>query len=229
MEDVTTVHSSEQEEIELAVDEKQEEIDHCQNDQELLLWSIGFFQRQSELLKGKGQSSNDPSTPSASAADESSQDELAKERALYPHIIPRLMKTFRDRYHDPNLALAIFDFTRNFSIQSFLLGCSTSAYNELLKILWKDFRNLKRIAESLDDMDVNGIVPDADTIRLVEGIIADLSSRGDLSNAAEIGRILKRMESMSAQSYEDRRQKLDRRKGFVLDDWDDDESSFAFQ
>ena len=62
------------------------------------------------------------------------------------------MRSFRDKYKDPHLALAMFDHARNLSIASFVFGCTTPAYNELLETRWRCFRDLRGVADALDDV-----------------------------------------------------------------------------
>jgi hypothetical protein len=62
------------------------------------------------------------------------------------------MRTFRDHYKDPNLALFIFNHTKKLSIFSYVFGCSTEVYNELIKTRWDCFRDLEGVYNAVEEM-----------------------------------------------------------------------------
>ncbi|KAI0321216.1 hypothetical protein OF83DRAFT_1081100 [Amylostereum chailletii] len=95
----------------------------------------------------------------------------------YPHILALLMRTFRDKYKDPHLALAMFDHARHLSISSYVFGCTTPAYNQLIETRWTCFRDLRGVLEALEEMKVNGIPPDARTRVLTEEVRREAGAR----------------------------------------------------
>lgn len=139
-------------EIDEELDRKREEIELCDKDVQLLKWATNevFTPQQSTGTPAKGQ--NAP----------------AYNNQLYPHIIASLIRAFRDKFHDPNLALAIFNHAKNLSIYSYVFGCTTPAYNELIETYWFCFRDLKSILDALEEMKVNGVEADNRTRRIVE-------------------------------------------------------------
>jgi hypothetical protein len=84
------------------------------------------------------------------------------------------MRTFRDHYSDPNLALFIFHHTQKLSIISYVFGCSTEVYNELIKTRWDCFRDLQGVYNAIDEMKVNGVPLDSATQKLIEIIRHDV-------------------------------------------------------
>jgi hypothetical protein len=97
------------------------------------------------------------------------------------------MRTFRDHYRDPNLALFIFHHTQKLSIVSYVFGCSTEVYNELIKTRWDCFRDLQGVYAALEEMTVNGVPLDSVTRKLVETVRHDIGSlelRPDASQEA---------------------------------------------
>ena len=112
------------------------------------------------------------------------------------------MRTFRDRYADPHLALAIFEHARRLSIASYVFGCTTPAYNELLETRWACFRDLRGIADALEEMRVNGVEPDAATRKIVERLRREVGERNlwqeesDLETG-EVFTLLKKIERLS--------------------------------
>jgi hypothetical protein len=87
------------------------------------------------------------------------------------------MRSFRDKYRDPHLALSIFDYARHLSIPSYVFGCTTPAYNELIETRWSHFRDLKGVHDALFEMRVNGVEPDGRTKKLVEKLRREVGAR----------------------------------------------------
>ncbi|KAG8983802.1 hypothetical protein FRB90_005755, partial [Tulasnella sp. 427] len=139
----------------LLLDEKVAEIEACNNDLELLKWADRLFSTQREvevaskagskrksIKKGKGKeatienlnSSHDVQTASQGA---DGLDSLTRSSHLrvYPHLLSLLMRTFRERYADPFISLSLFHHARRLSVFSYVYGCTTPVYNELLDTL----------------------------------------------------------------------------------------------
>ena len=79
------------------------------------------------------------------------------------------MRTFRDKYANPHLALALFAHARRLSVLSFVCGCTTPAYNELLETRWACFRDLKGVCDALEEMKTNGVETNGGTLCGVPG------------------------------------------------------------
>ncbi|KAF5326611.1 hypothetical protein D9611_000082 [Ephemerocybe angulata] len=80
-----------------------------------------------------------------------------QELQLFQQLIPILMKTFRERFSDPNLALFIFKAVRNSSTQSYVYGCSARTYHEYVTLLWESFRDLQGVRDALQEMLLKGV------------------------------------------------------------------------
>jgi hypothetical protein len=140
-------------ELDEELDRRKEEIELCDTDVRLLEWATNevFMLQQSETTPSQGETT-------------------AHLDHLYPHLIAALMRAFRDKFHDPNLALAIFDHAKNLSIYSYVFGCTAPAYNELTETLWFCFRDIRGILNALEEMKVNGVEPDTRTRRIIETV-----------------------------------------------------------
>ncbi|KAJ7078852.1 hypothetical protein B0H15DRAFT_526669 [Mycena belliarum] len=149
------------------MDRKKDEMDRCETDQQLLEWAM-------REVFGESQSY---AQQFASDVEANSEDLPMLQPSTYPHIISLLMRTFRDRYRDPHLALSIFDYARRLSIASYVFGCSTSAYNELITTRWTCFRDLKGVHDALEEMVVNGVDIDHHTRELVEKVRQEVGER----------------------------------------------------
>lgn len=165
--------TSEEEEV---LDRKKEEINLCDTDQQLLDWAMREVFAESQMY-----TENAHKHMAAMAANKGSSSSTAELPTLqpptYPNVVALLMRTFRDKYHDPHLALSIFDHAKNLSIPSYVFGCSTLAYNELLQTRWQCFRDLRAVHDALEEMTVNGVEPDRATVRLLDTVRRDVGER----------------------------------------------------
>ncbi|KAJ7188537.1 hypothetical protein C8R46DRAFT_1054992 [Mycena filopes] len=127
------------------LDRKKDEMDRCKTDLELLDWAMRevFDESRTYLQEFKAAQADGTELP-------------LMQPPTYQHLIALLMRTFRDKYHDPHLALSMFDYARHLSTSSYVFGCSTSAYNELIATRWTCFRDLKGVHDALEEMSVNG-------------------------------------------------------------------------
>jgi hypothetical protein len=122
---------------------------------------------------------------------------------LYPHLLTALMSTAREKYNDPHLALALFEHARDLSPLSYIFGCTTPAYNELLETRWGSFRDLRGVHAALDEMRANGISPDLRTRTLVEEIRRETGARTlwleeSEAGSGEVWTILREIERLAA-------------------------------
>ncbi|KAI9442662.1 hypothetical protein H4582DRAFT_1929935 [Lactarius indigo] len=90
---------------------------------------------------------------------------------------PHLQPPARERYDDPYLALALFEHARNLSALSYIFGCTTPAYNELLETRWNSFRDLRGVHAALAEMRANGVSPDMRTRSLVDDVRRETGAR----------------------------------------------------
>lgn len=156
-----------------ALDRMKEEMELCDTDAALLTWA-----RRSVFV-----------------------DDL-KPGPLYPALLALLMRAFRDRFADPHLALSVFEHARHLSIRSFVFGCTTPAYNELLQTRWAAFRDLRGVRDALDEMRVNGVDCDSHTRALVDGIRREVGERNawleDSMSGGEVWEMLREIDRLCA-------------------------------
>ncbi|KAA1478113.1 hypothetical protein DENSPDRAFT_658104 [Dentipellis sp. KUC8613] len=178
--------------VDAELDKKREQMELCQTDLELLQWAkeevFGESRRFEEAAKQAHKAR-------AEGATQSSSSEPVPVPPLQPpaysHMIALLIEAFRDKYHDPHLALAMFEHARKLSVASYVFGCTTPAYNERIKTLWTCFRDLRGVLESLEEMKANGIMPDTRTRSLVDTLRRE-AGQSNLSmeeSEADIGQV----------------------------------------
>ncbi|KAF9047358.1 hypothetical protein BJ165DRAFT_1092435 [Panaeolus papilionaceus] len=162
--------STDESTVQEMLDIKKEQMSLCENDIQLLEWaqenvfgeSIAFEETAKKAMKDAAQEGKVTRLPTL-------------QPPTYPHMIAALMKTFRERYRDPHLALAIFNHAQNLSIISYVFGCSTDAYNELLETRWSCFHDMRGVLEALEEMKVNAVPVNAKTRTIVDRMRADIN------------------------------------------------------
>lgn len=161
------------------LDKMKEAMDTCDTDLELLEWAMrevfGESKRYEEEAK---RAMEDPSI---------SKESLQLQPASYPHLLAILMRTFRDKYSDPHLALSIFDYARHLSVPSYVFGCTTPSYNELIETRWRCFRDLRGVCDALEEMRVNGVEMDNRTRGLLEVIRSEVGARNLWDEESTLG------------------------------------------
>ncbi|KAI0295865.1 hypothetical protein B0F90DRAFT_1749052 [Multifurca ochricompacta] len=149
------------------LDKLKEQLALCPSDYAMLEWAerevFGASKRAEEAASAAFAAGNPP------------PDHL--QPPAYPHLLAALMSTARDRYDDPHLALALFEQARNLSSLSYIFGCTTPAYNELLETRWGSFRDLRGVHAALEEMRANGVPPDSRTRALVEDVRRETGAR----------------------------------------------------
>ena len=173
---------------------KREQIELCETDQQLLEWAVREVFEESVRHEQAARSL--ASTSSATSS-------LPLQPPAYARIVALLMRTFRDRYHDPHLALALFAHAKRLSIASYVFGCAAPAYNELIATRWRCFKDLRGVLDAMEEMRVNGVEPDVETRKLVEELRRDVGERvlwSDQHKGVEEWKMVRRIEELSVRS-----------------------------
>ncbi|TFK74529.1 hypothetical protein BDN72DRAFT_833010 [Pluteus cervinus] len=162
------------------LDRMKEAMNMCRTDEELLQWAMKEVFGETEQL-----SRQDASTASSSTDGQLPTSEQVKDpekrtilhSPAFSHLLASLMRTFRNKYNDPHLSLAIFDHARTHSIESYVFGCTTPAYNELIQTRWTHLRDLRGVHDTLIEMRANGVNTDSTTKKIVEQIRRDIQEQ----------------------------------------------------
>ena len=165
----------------------------CATDLQLLEWAgrevfgeSRFWPHQEEARRAFGfqKAGSSGSKPSPSSPMSIS---FQFQSTYYPHLLATLMRAFRDKYKDPHLAMCIFEHARCLSIASFVYGCTTPSYNELIETRWQCFRDLRGVCDTLEDMWVNSVPMDRRTRLLAEAIRREVSERTFWQEESSVG------------------------------------------
>ena len=164
--------------LENLVEKLRAEIEVIETDIGLLTWAVQNIFSTTGLLPDTSKKSRtnksesvtttafpDDDSPSTSSPVISDIDEPTR-ISTYPHLLSTLIATFRDKFHDPHLALSIFAYARRLSVPSYVFGCTTTAYNELINTFWTCFKDVHGVVEALQEMKNNGVFPDSHTRNL---------------------------------------------------------------
>lgn len=159
------------------LDRKKEEMDLCNTDQQLLEWAMREVFGQSLLEESRA----------IQTSTQQAQQLANIPSPTYPHLIAVLMRIFRDKYADPYLALSIFEYARHLSTASYVFGCTTPAYNELIETRWRCFRDLRGVRDALEEMRVNGIEMNNMTRSLSEMVRREVGERNLWEEETSVG------------------------------------------
>jgi len=179
------------------LDRKKEQIELCDTDQKLLAWAMREVFEESKHYEENARRAPDD----ANAV----KGPVQLQPPTYPHLIALLIRTFREKFADPHLALSIFDHARHLSIASYVFGCTTPAYNELIETRWRCFRDLRGVCDALEEMRANGVGMDNKTRALSEAIRREVGERNlwQVESAAggeEVWDMVAKIEKLTAQS-----------------------------
>jgi len=163
------------------LDRKKEEMELCDTDQQLLEWAMQEVFGESKRYEEAARRAISEVT-----AGKELQSMPDLQPAIYPHLVAQLMRMFRDKYRDPHLALSMFDHARHLSIPSYVFGCTTPAYNELIQTRWRCFRDLRGVHDALEEMTVNGVDLDNQTRTLVEEVRRQVGERNNWEEADDL-------------------------------------------
>lgn len=93
---------------------------------------------------------------------------------VYPKILAHLLKVIRNNFNNPHLALALFHHAQTHSLESYLTGCLSPVYNELLRVRWGSFRDLEGVEQGVREMEVNGVRWDVGTQKIVGKVVEEV-------------------------------------------------------
>ncbi|KAG6898149.1 hypothetical protein C0992_004865 [Termitomyces sp. T32_za158] len=164
------------------LDRQKEVINLFTTDQELLEWATDAVFAESQRYEAAAQKAI------LEAASSGVKGELPMlQPPTYPYLVALIMQTFREKFNDPHLALSMFEHARNLSIASYVFGCSSQAYHQLIETRWKCFQDLTGVLEALQEMQLNGVKVSVPTRRLVEQLRREIGEKHLWTEETEVG------------------------------------------
>lgn len=171
--------------LDAELDKKKEEIELCESDAGLVEWALReVFGESVRYEEDARKALGDIAAERNTSADSDTEVKAKVKKALpilqpptYPHLLAHLMHTFRTKHCNPHLSLALFHHAQHLSIPSYVFGCTTPAYNELLLTLWDGFRDVRGVMERVGEMRRNGVVCDSRTREVVERVRREVGGR----------------------------------------------------
>lgn len=193
-----------------ALDELKEEVSAIQTDHELLDWA------RRRIFTA-------PSTPTPGSifGEAGNIDNITTFPKTYPRILAHLMKVARQSFNNPHLSLSLFHHAQTLSPESYLSGCLSSAYTELIRTRWECFRDLDGVYRAIMEMDGNAVSWDKTTQRemgkIVEQVGRDVLVRGPGQWGPGVYEILHKLErkiqrSLRQSEYIEERNKRQRER-----------------
>jgi hypothetical protein len=174
------------------MDRLKEEMSSLQTDVDLLDWA-----KRRVFTPQPSQTSTDESGAKVEAT---ATDEVVNYPATYPHVLAHLLQVSRNTFQNPHMALSLFHHARTLSLDSYLQGCLTPAYNEALTTRWESFRDIDGVEQGIREMELHGVGWDRGTCNLISQIVEQVSkdvlSRAGHWSDATISRMRKLEESV---------------------------------
>ncbi|WRT67791.1 uncharacterized protein IL334_004765 [Kwoniella shivajii] len=136
--------------------------------------SLNSISSSSLSSESGGSSLTNSATKNTSSISDESTIQPIVFPATYPKILAHLLRTLRVHYNSPHLVISLFQYAQTSSLESYLSGCLTSAYNELLLVRWESFRDLEGVELGIREMEIMGVRWDSTTSRLVSKVIEEI-------------------------------------------------------
>jgi hypothetical protein len=160
------------------LDEMKEEVQAISTDLELLDWARRrVFTTDTPPTSTTNTSTNAVGANEPPSATSPTSADVAEPLSFpnpYPQILAHVMRVAREQHNNPHLSLSFFHHARTSSVESYLVGCLSSAYNELIKTRWECFRDLDGVDEAIKEMDANAVSWDMKTQRVVGKIVEEV-------------------------------------------------------
>ncbi|KTW29085.1 uncharacterized protein T551_02359 [Pneumocystis jirovecii RU7] len=94
----------------------------------------------------------------------------------YSLLLRKAMEIFRLEFRDYVSVITIFERIKSYGPESFVMGCSSDVYNEVLTARWEGWYDLFEIENLLKEMKMNCIIRTKKTLEILEKIIQDLQN-----------------------------------------------------
>lgn len=98
----------------------------------------------------------------------------------YAYLLAEGMKILRTNFNDLAGVISTFQRVKKLGAESYVLGCSVDVYNQVIAAKWEGYRDLYKIKELVDEMEINGIQGDEKTVRVLQEVLDDFATMNSL-------------------------------------------------
>ncbi|QSL64456.1 hypothetical protein MERGE_001757 [Pneumocystis wakefieldiae] len=95
---------------------------------------------------------------------------------LYPQLLQKAMEIFRSNFLDYVSVATIFERIKELGPESFVLGCSSDVYNEMLIARWEGWNDIIEIENLLTEMKINSVSRTKKTLEIFKKIRSDIET-----------------------------------------------------
>ncbi|EMR08394.1 hypothetical protein PNEG_03231 [Pneumocystis murina B123] len=95
---------------------------------------------------------------------------------LYSQLLQKAMEIFRLNFLDYVSVATIFERIKELGPESFVLGCSSNVYNEMLLARWEGWNDIIEIENLLTEMKINSVPRTEKTLKIFEKIRSDIEN-----------------------------------------------------
>ncbi|KTW27710.1 hypothetical protein T552_02150 [Pneumocystis carinii B80] len=97
---------------------------------------------------------------------------------LYSQLLQKAMEIFRLNFLDYVSVVTIFERIKEHGPESFVLGCSSDVYNEMLLARWEGWNDIIEIENLLTEMKINSVPRTQKTLKILKKIRSDIQNMG---------------------------------------------------
>lgn len=109
----------------------------------------------------------------------------------YSHYCLIALRLLRRKFSTSQYALSLLPAIKKLGPVSYVLGASSSLYNELLLLNWTQYTDLDGMADLLEEMRKQGVEVDGDTIKILHAVARDRSKALSDNSALEADQVAK--------------------------------------
>lgn len=109
----------------------------------------------------------------------------------YSYYCLTALRLLRRKFPTSQFALSLLPAIKKLGPVSYVLGASSSLYNELLLLNWTQYTDLDGMSDLLEEMRKQGVEIDGDTIRILHAVGRDRSKALSVNSELEADRVAK--------------------------------------
>lgn len=169
------IDSAEKAELAEEMDRLKEEMASLQTDVDLLDWAKRRVFTPLPTPEPNVDTAGTDATAATETAPPVDGGEPITYPPTYPHVLAHLIRVSRTTFQNPHLSLSLFHHAKTLSLDSYLQGCLSPAYNEILTTQWENFRDVEGVEQGIREMELHGVGWDRGTRDLIGRVVEQVS------------------------------------------------------